>query len=234
MAKKKHIPIPRLRNWRCFEVYHVYQRGNYKQPVFFTSTDLLSYLKRIDLLATRYSIRLHAFCLMSNHVHFLLETTRKDGISRFMQQLQSYHSRWIHSNQQRDGHLWKNRFGAKQITSSRHYHKALLYVERNPLTAGLVKRPEDYLYSSAAAHVAQLDVAVIGCGDEQVNVHLYVDRWRAECDPATWSVALEDPARAAMDQDLAEVRKVLGKDRQMPLNATSLPPPPLLAKTAAS
>jgi hypothetical protein len=156
---------------------------------------------------------------MSNHVHFLVETTRKDGISRFMQQLQAYHSRWIHGTQNRDGHLWKNRFGAKEIVSAIHYRKTLLYIERNPLEARIVTRAEDYPYSSAAAHVADTPTATFG---HQITVNLFLDRWRAECDPAAWRQALEDPKQAAIDSD---VREILGKDRLSPLLPVALPPP---------
>ncbi len=223
--KSKSAPNPRLRNWRCGEVYHIYQRGNYKQEVFYTEVQLITYLQRLNLLAERYLVRVHAFCLMSNHIHFLVEARRKDGISRFMQHLQAYHARWIHGTQGRDGHLWKNRFGAKQIRSARHYREALVYVERNPLAAGLVRHAEDYPYSSAAAHVAQSNQATVGFGNQQAVIELYLDRWKAECDPSTWKHWLCNPKSAALNEDLAEVRKVLGKDRGSPLNPRPLPFP---------
>ena len=220
---KKLEPTSRLRNWQCGEVYHIYQRGNYKQPVFYTEIQLLVYLQRFDMLARRYSIRVHAFCLMSNHVHFVLETTRRDGISRFMQQLQAYHSRWIHGTQERDGHLWKNRFGVNRIKSPRHYRHALVYTERNPLAAGFVRTATQYAYSSAAAHAANSPTVTIGHGPNQATVHLYLDRWRLQCDPDHWAHWLQNPKSAALNEDLAEIQKVLGKDRHRPLNPTPLP-----------
>lgn len=233
--KTKAAPNPRLRNWQCGEVYHVYQRGNYKQDVFHTDVQLITYLQRLNLLAERYFVRIHAFCLMSNHVHVLVETSRKDGISRFMQHLQAYHSRWIHGTKGLDGHLWKNRFGAKRIKSPRHYRDALLYIERNLLAAGLVRYAQDYPYSSAAARVANRSTAVIGYGMNQAIVQLYVDRWQRECDPSAWKHWLCNPKSAALDEDLAEVRKVLGKDRKSPLNPGPLPfPGPPQAAQAAT
>lgn len=225
MSKKKREPTSRRRNWQCGEVYHIYQRGNYRQQVFFTEVQLITYLQRFSLLAKRYSIRVHALCLMSNHVHFLLETTRTDGISRFMQQLQAYHSRWIHGTQQRDGHLWKNRFGVKRIKSPRHYRTAMLYVERNPLAAGFVRQPHEYAYSTAAAHVANSPTATIGYGDLQATIDLYLPRWQLECDPLTWKHWLQNPKSAALNEDFALVHKVLGKDQRYPLNPVALPLP---------
>ena len=57
--KTKTAPNPRLRNWQCGEVYHVYQRGNYKQDVFHTDVQLITYLQRLNLLAERYFVRIH-------------------------------------------------------------------------------------------------------------------------------------------------------------------------------
>jgi len=214
---KKFTPTPRLRNWKCLETYHVYQRGNYRQQIFFTEAQILTYLQRIDLLAKRYSVRIHGFCLMSNHVHFLLETTRKDGISRFMQQLQAYHARWIHGTQLRDGHLWKNRFGAKLITSPHQFRETLLYIERNPLAARLSGRAEDYPYSSAAAHVANSPSATIGEGKLQATIHLFLDRWHRECDYQNWRHLLQ-PRGTAPNGDIDETLKILGKQREAPLD----------------
>jgi hypothetical protein len=145
-----------------------------------------------------------------------------------MQALQAYHSRWIHGTQQRDGHLWKNRFGAKPIKSASHYRQALLYIERNPVMAVLVERAEDYTYSSAAAHASNSPVAIIG----QAKVRLYLDRWRRECQSENWSDWLRDPQHAAFQQDLAEVRQVLGNDRQSSLNPIALPMPMASARAA--
>ena len=200
MSKKKQLePTSRRRNWRCGEVYHVYQRGNYRQDVFTSDVQRLIYLQRLDRLAQRYFVRVHAFALMSNHVHFLVEASRNDGISRFMQQLQAFHARWLHSLQERDGHLWKNRFRVKRIKSPRHYRDALLYIERNPLAAVMVRRAEQYTYSSAAAHAANSPTAIIGEGVNQAIVHLHLDRWHRECDPSRWAHWLNNPKSAALN-----------------------------------
>ena len=224
MKTKK--PRSRRRNFHCGDVYHIYQRGNYRQDVFFTATHLLIYLRRIALLADRYHIRLHAFCLMSNHIHFLVETSRKDGISRFMQQLQAYHARLIHSDQNQDGHLWKNRFGHTRITSPAHYRHTMLYIERNPLQAKMVTRAEYYPYSSAAAHVANSPLAVIGHGQSQVQIPLFLDRWQLECEPATWRQALMDHQ---LPDILQAIQLILRRDRLTPLLPNSLPPPSSVA-----
>ncbi len=229
MKRKKTRPeaTSRLRNWQCQEIYHVYQRGNYKQQIFYTPEQLVIYLHRLDLLARRYDVRIHSYCLMSNHIHFLLEPARIGGISRLMQSLQSYHSRWIHRTQNRDGHLWKNRFKAVRITSPAHYRKALLFIERSPTVAALVRHAERYPYSSAAAHVANSASQVFRHGNREATVNLHLARWQLEFGlDYRWQDWLRDPPAATMDADLlAVVQRILGKDCRSPLNPVDLPPP---------
>ncbi len=228
MRKRLRPPPPRVRDWKCGYVYHVYQRGNYKQSVFHDQTQIVHYLQRFDLLARRYDVRIHAFCIMSNHIHFVLEPTRRGGgISSLMQHLQSYHARWIHRALDRDGHLWKNRFRAKRVTSPAHYRALLLYVERNPVEAGLVRRAERYAYSSAAAHSAGRTAHRLQHGSQIALIHLHLDRWRLDCDdvpPWRRLLRLAPPTLTASDMNDA-IARLLGRDWQRPLNPHHLPPP---------
>jgi len=108
---------PRLRNWKCRQVYHVYQRGSRRQNTFLNPMDSVLYLDKLDVFARRYKVRIHCFCLMSNHVHFMLEPLRKGAISRLMQHLQSQYARHVHHRLNTQGHLWHHHFHAKLIRS---------------------------------------------------------------------------------------------------------------------
>ena len=212
------MPRP-LRDLKCRRAYHVYQRGNERQRVFHSQRQLLSYLNRLNLLARRYKVRIHAFCLMSNHVHFILEPTRKRGISNLMRDLQSQHAREVLLARQSDGHLWKHHYGALALGPA-HYRAALRYVEENPVRAGVARRPEDYPYSSAAAHCAHAAQAQIHLRKGSAHVDLYLKRWQAE---------LAQPAPPLDPAVLAQLTKVLGPDRRQPLPSFPLPrpiPPP--------
>ena len=224
------MPRP-LRDLKCHRVYHVYQRGNQRQRVFHSQFQLLSYLNRLDRLARRYKVRIHALCLMSNHVHFLLEPTRKRGISNLMRDLQSQHAREVLLLKNSDGHLWKHHYGAIALSPS-HYRAALLYVEQNPVRAGLVQHAADYAYSSAAAHLANSSHVQVLHRKGFAHVGLYLGRWQKEFatpdqEKVDWQSWLDQPLDAAHKQDLAQITKILGPDRLTPLPTHPAPQPQL-------
>ena len=213
---------PRLRKWKCRHVYHVYQRGSQRQNTFHSPTHLLLYLNRLDLLARRYKVRIHAFCLMSNHVHFMLEPLRRGAISRLMQHLQSFHARYMNGLSGTEGHLWRNHFHAIHIEGKAQYCNTLLYIEQNPTQANLTQQPHLYPYSSAAAHVANEPIYNLTHKKQKAQVKLYLDRWRQEFEitPTTdWAAWLRSPRQATY---LADLAKFIGAP---PQKATPLPAP---------
>ncbi|MBY0505074.1 MAG: transposase [Bryobacteraceae bacterium] len=211
---------PRKRDWVIGRCYHVYQRGSRKQRVFETQAQLIGYLNHFDRLARRCQVRVHAFCLMSNHVHFLLEPKQKWGISQLMQQLQSHYARSVHQGMNVTGHLWRNHFHAKPIRSDAQYRATLLYIEQNPAAAGVARRAHRYEYSSAPAHTANDAVYRLNYKHHRATVQLYLDYWRKKFpDHQDWPARLRDPQEA----DFADIERVLGSDRTQPLNPKALP-----------
>ncbi len=166
---------------------------------------------------------------MSNHVHFILHQTRRNGISHFMRDLQSQHAREVLHLRQSDGHLWKHHYFALPLSPA-HYRAALLYVEQNPVQARLVKRAQDYPYSSAAAHLAGHDFVELNHRRGFARVELHLKTWREAFGlPHTarvdWENWLNDPVNRAFKQDLINVVRVLGPDRLTPVPAHRLPLP---------
>ena len=218
--KPPHADPPRLRQWKCRQTYHVYQRGSQRQNVFHQPQHLLLYLDRLDLLARRYKVRIHAFCLMSNHVHFLFEPLRKGAISRLMQHLQSYHARYMNGLKGTEGHLWRNHFHSKHIKDSAQYCATLLYIEQNPTAANIAKQAHLYPYSSAAAHQANDPILTLRHKHHQAKVKLYLKRWQQEFqvdENTNWATWLYSPRQATYLQDIAQT---IGKP---PQRATALP-----------
>lgn len=143
------------RNARCILPglpYHVTQRGTDRQRVFFTAADRNTYLG----LAARHQfdagVRVLAYCLMTNHVHFVLVAERADSLAVFFRRVHGAYSQWINTRLRRSGHLWQNRFYSCPM-SERHLWIGLRYVEANPVRAEMVARPEDYRWSSARTHL---------------------------------------------------------------------------------
>lgn len=210
------------RDWKIGQCYHVYQRGNHRKKVFRTLEQHFQYIFRLFQMAKRYKVRVHAYCLMENHVHFILEPLLKWGISNLMRDLQSYHSRWIHALGRTDGHSWKHHFGAKLLDRD-HYRTALWYIEYNPVRAGMTQRAEDYPFSSAAAHCADRNLT-LRARNRQFETGLYLDRWRTEFPAGRWSAWLRSPAEAALAQRIREVEAVMAGYRD-PLPARRGYPP---------
>ena len=236
MPKKKLSSAPpRKRDWKIREIYHVYQRGSRRQRVFQTRAQLIAYLDRFDRLARRYHVRVHAFCLMSNHVHFVLEPLRKWAISQMMQHLQSHYARSVHQAMGVDGHLWRNHFHCKHIKSASQYRATILYVEQNPAAAGIADRAHLYDYSSAPAHTKNQPAHELKHHHRRAAVRLYLTRWRKEFeDHQNWANWLRTPRDPAHQTDLHEIERILGNDRVHPPKQLPLPPCQPLAKTATA
>ena len=132
-------------------IYHVINRGNNRQGVFLKERDFEAFLQAMRDLKERRPFELYGFCLMTNHIHLLikpLETT----ISRVMQSLLVSHTQRYHRHHKSGGHVWQGRFKSPVIQDDEHLLTVLRYIEANPLRAQMVKRAEDYAWSSFRAH----------------------------------------------------------------------------------
>lgn len=132
--------------------HHVVQRGNYQQYVFECDRDFRTYLYMFGKYADKYEVRVHAFCLMGNHVHFIVTPEDSIGLSKTFQQVHVRFSQYKNVQKQRLGHLWQGRFYSC-VLGDTHLLRAIRYVEMNPVRARLVQQPWDYLWSSARQHL---------------------------------------------------------------------------------
>jgi len=136
-------------------VYHVLNRANGRLRLFREEPDFLAFYKVLLQAHARHSIRILAWCVMSNHWHFVV-WPRKDGeLSRFFGYLGLTHAtRWqVAHNAVGTGHVYQGRFKNFMIEEDEHLLWALRYVERNPLRAGVVKRAQDWRWSSLHARL---------------------------------------------------------------------------------
>ena len=161
--------------------HHITQRGNQRQPVFHQNEDRRVYLALMMENAARYGTRLVGYCLMSNHVHLIAIPEREDSLAKTMGRIHADYARWLHIRQRQTGHLWQNRFYSCPLDAG-HCWAALRYVERNPVRAGMVERPWDWTWSSAAAHVAAVDPTGL----------LDLQEWQTCWTGPLWRKALEE------------------------------------------
>lgn len=127
---------------------HVIQRGNNRQPVFFSDRDCRFYLDALREAAAHYECAIHAYVLMTNHVHLLLTPRRGGGLSRTMQSIGRRYVRHINSVYSRSGTLWEGRFKSAVIDSEGYLLTCMRYIELNPVRAGMVAFPCEYRWSS--------------------------------------------------------------------------------------
>jgi len=129
-------------------VYHVLNRGNARQDVFHKDEDFAAFVNLMVEANERLPMRLVGYCLMSNHFHLLLWPHKDGDLSRWMQWLLTSHVRRYHRHYHGSGHVWQGRFKAFPVQDDEHFWTVLRYVERNPLRTGIVKRSQDWEWSS--------------------------------------------------------------------------------------
>ncbi len=136
---------------------HVIQRGNNRQPVFFESADFVRYRNWLLDAAHTNGCAVHAYVLMSNHVHLLLSPLTEASLPATMQSLGRRYVRYINAIRGRTGTLWEGRYRAAPIDTEAHFLACSRYIELNPVRAGMVEHPGDYPWSSYAAHARCAD-----------------------------------------------------------------------------
>jgi putative transposase len=136
--------------------HHVTQRGNRRQETFFKDEDYQVYLELMAKWCAKYAVQIRAYCLMPNHVHLIAVPKTKDGLKLAFGEAHRRYTRRINFREGWRGHLWQGRFSSFVLDDS-YLLACTRYVELNPVRAGLVKTPEAWRWSSAAAHVKRKD-----------------------------------------------------------------------------
>jgi putative transposase len=143
---------------------HVIQRGNNRQRIFFADEDFQLYRRWLGEAAAQHGCAIHAYVLMPNHVHLLLTPRDAASLPRLMQSLGRRYVRYINAARKRTGTLWEGRYRAAPIDSERYLLTCSRYIELNPVRAGMVRRSQDYRWSSYRA-------LALGAADELVTPH---------------------------------------------------------------
>ena len=141
---------------------HVIQRGNNRQDIFQADGDYEFFLEKLLDAANKHQCDIHAYVLMTNHVHLLVTPHTEDGIGKMMQMLGRYYVQYFNSRYQRTGTLWEGRYRATLIDTEQYLLTCMRYIELNPVRAkGMVKQPAAYLWSSYRSNaMGQFDALV--------------------------------------------------------------------------
>ena len=128
--------------------HHVIQRGNNRQAIFASDHDYAALLQLLAENAVRFEVAVHAYVLMSNHFHLLATPATVDGLPQMMQAVGRRYVRYFNDRQGRSGTLWEGRYRSTVIDTDRYLLACMVYLDLNPVRAGLVERPEQYPWSS--------------------------------------------------------------------------------------
>ena len=145
MARIARVVVPNV-------AHHVTQRGNRRQQVFFYDDDYRKYKLLLSEYCSQNSVEVMAYCLMPNHVHLILVPTTLDGLRSAVGETHRRYTRYINFREGWRGYLWQGRFASFPM-DEHHLWAAIRYVELNPVRARLCKRPQDWSWSSAMAHI---------------------------------------------------------------------------------
>jgi len=127
---------------------HVIQRGNNRDPVFYDEADYHFYLEKLDAACEKHDCDLHAYALMTNHVHLLITPHADSGLAKVMQMLGRYYVQYFNYTYDRSGTLWEGRYKATLLDSEQYLLACMRYIELNPVRANMVEHPRDYPWSS--------------------------------------------------------------------------------------
>ncbi len=132
--------------------HHIVQRGNRRQQVFFCDEDRIYYLRLSKKYSVLLGLAIWVYCLMSNHLHLIGVPKTEKCLSEVMAIVNRKYAQRINLREDWSGCLWQNRFYSCPLDHP-HTIASARYIERNPVRAKIVEHPEDYLWSSARAHV---------------------------------------------------------------------------------
>jgi len=154
MARLPRLVVPS-------QPHHVIQRGAGQQPVFIDTQDHRLFLEHLQTAAKKFNVALHAYVLMSNHIHLLATPVESTGLAKMMQWIGRYYVPYFNQKYGRCGTLWQGRYKTAVIDSERYFLICSRYIEMNAVRAGIVAAPENYLWSSYHHHVGERQDALI-------------------------------------------------------------------------
>ena len=153
MARRPRLFAPSV-------LYHVIVRGNHRQKTFVSESDYQAYLQRLAKYRRKYNYSVHAYCLMPNHVHLLVESSAHP-LAKFMQGLQQSYTQYFNLKHHKTGHLFEGRYKAIICEKDEYLLELVRYIHLNPVRAAIVKNPEQYPYSGHHAYLQGKDTEII-------------------------------------------------------------------------
>ena len=128
--------------------HHIIQRGNNRQAIFAENADYEALLELLEEYSKKFNVAVHGYVLMSNHFHLLATPQTEDGVPQLLQSVGRSYVRRFNKRQGRTGTLWEGRYKSTLIQAERYLLACMVYMDLNPVRAGMVSSPADYPWSS--------------------------------------------------------------------------------------
>lgn len=166
------------RQYSSTGIYHAILRSVNQHLIFEEDFDYQKFLFILSDCKEKYNVDIYAYCLMDNHIHFLISSP-PEVLARFFQSLESRFALWYNNKYSRSGHLFQDRFHSQKIESDNHFLRALLYIHNNPVKAGMCRYSTEYRWSSCQAYYGAKDHVVntlLACniaGSENALLHFF-------------------------------------------------------------
>lgn len=194
--------------------HHITQRGNRRERTFFEDGDYALYLDLLADASQRAGVEIWSYCLMPNHVHIIAVPSDEDGLRRTFRHVHRHYTGYINARLRVTGHLWQGRFSSVAMDEA-HLVAALRYVALHPTRARLVKRPEDWKWSSTRTLIAGIDDHVVKVAPAIDRIGSFEDFLGEDFDEALTYAALrkaESVGRPVGSPEwLADMERRIGK-----------------------
>jgi len=191
--------------------WHIIQRGNNRSACFYADEDYRRYLETLREQATKHGCAIHAYVLMTNHVHLLLTPQKPESAGLMMKHLGQRYVQYVNRSYRRSGTLWEGRFRSCLTQSEEYVLACYCYIELNPMRAEMVRHPGEYRWSSYRANAE-------GSADPLITPH--EEYRRLGGNDAQCQAAYRELFKVHLDpQRLGEIRRAtngnyaLGNDR---------------------
>jgi putative transposase len=132
--------------------FHVTARGNKRAKIFYDTQDYLKYLEILENTRKQYPFTLHSYCLMTNHLHLLIEPP-ENYLPEIMKAIHMKYAIYLNKKLDIDGHVFQGRYGSQIVLSEKYFLTVSRYIHRNPLEAKMVEKAEDYPWSSYSSYI---------------------------------------------------------------------------------
>lgn len=215
MPRRARVSLPHI-------PHHIIQRGNNRQVCFYAEQDYHLYLEWLGKYAAEYECAVHAYVLMTNHVHLLITPKHAEAVGQLMKRLGQRYVQYVNRTYRRSGTLWLGRFPSCLVQEDAYLLGCYRYIELNPVRAWMVEHPADYPWSSyqvngqgGVGKLITLHDLYLGLGhDEASRLAAYRELFRYHLEPQ-----LIDEIRSASNGNYVlgssrfaeEIEKVLGR-----------------------